>query len=237
MTGRWLFAFDFDYTIVDEDSDYYVFQQLGPEQQRKMRELYATGAYTWTDLVDMLLGELHSNGVTEAQLRALLPSIPFNPAMHTALELASAQGHEIVVISDANTVYIDEIAVAKGFRHTIQSIITNKGEFDETGRLRITRHTTHPPHGCPRCAANLCKGKELLEYVAARGPFDRIVYLGDGKNDFCPGTKLAPGRALEQMLLDPQHRAEVAAAVEFWDTSDDVLGAFTRLLGVSAEQS
>ncbi|KAH9272105.1 hypothetical protein BASA83_005694 [Batrachochytrium salamandrivorans] len=134
---RLLLAFDFDYTMVDEDSDVFVFQHLAPDLLTKMRVLYNTGHYVWTDLMDLLLGDL----------------------------------------SKRDDGYISEV-------------ITNTGHFDSNGRLRVQRWTTLPPHECNRCAANLCKGKEILKLIQNRGPFDRVVYLGDGQNDFCPSTKL-----------------------------------------------
>ncbi len=56
-------------------------------------------------------------------------------------------------------------------------------------------HPSHlPPHGCPLCPANLCKGAELRrlreESVAVGLPYKRIVYCGDGANDLCPALAL-----------------------------------------------
>lgn len=42
----------------------------------------------------------------------------------------------------------------------------------------------------------MCKGEELEAYLARRGgreSFDRIIYLGDGSNDFCPVLRLGKG--------------------------------------------
>jgi len=71
-------------------------------------------------------------------------------------------------------------------------IITNPSHFDEQGRLRVARFhgLDKPPHGCPRpCAANLCKGQEFQKLIDSQH-WDRIVYMGDSTNDFCPSTRL-----------------------------------------------
>jgi len=86
-------------------------------------------------------------------------------------------------------------------------------------RLRV--HPRHPagapPHGCPLCPENLCKGAELGRLRALRGGGlgagvdgtaspagggDRggggpiIMYAGDGENDLCPATVLRGGDVL-----------------------------------------
>jgi len=37
----------------------------------------------------------------------------------------------------------------------------------------------------------MCKGEELEKFLARHGTeFDRMLYLGDGSNDFCPILRL-----------------------------------------------
>lgn len=49
-------------------------------------------------------------------------------------------------------------------------------------------------HGCKvGCSANMCKGAELDAFMQRHGgwdAFDRVVYVGDGGNDFCPLLRL-----------------------------------------------
>jgi hypothetical protein len=33
-------------------------------------------------------------------------------------------------------------------------------------------------------------GEELEAYLKENGPFDRVIYVGDGGNDFCPLLRL-----------------------------------------------
>ncbi|KAJ3312974.1 Isobutyryl-CoA dehydrogenase, mitochondrial [Blyttiomyces sp. JEL0837] len=187
-----LVALDFDHTVIDDDSDHWVFDQLSPELRAKMRQL--KGDFQWTDLMHLLLGQLHESGVQKEEIRRVLQTITFNPAMAEAFELIREYGGEIVIISDANTVYINEILEAKGLRQHVSMIITNPGHWDEHGRLHVKRRVTEPPHGCTNvCAVNLCKGKEL---TAIMGDYQRVVYGGDGKNDYCPSTKLSPSDLL-----------------------------------------
>lgn len=55
------------------------------------------------------------------------------------------------------------------------------------------------PHGCSRCAANMCKSSILVQAKQdLRLDSDRIrsVYAGDGFNDYCPALSLGPGDLL-----------------------------------------
>ena len=36
----------------------------------------------------------------------------------------------------------------------------------------------------------MCKGEELEAFLKDKEPFDKMVYIGDGTNDFCPILRL-----------------------------------------------
>ena len=74
----------------------------------------------------------------------------------------------------------------------------------------------------------MCKGDELDAYVAAHGgkdDFSRIVYIGDGKNDYCPllrmrkGDLVLPrkGFELEKLIREDGERSGLKVDVEIWE--------------------
>lgn len=97
-------------------------------------------------------------------------------------------------------------------------IVTNPAHFEPSGLLHLERRVKlgEEQHGCQvGCSGNMCKGeicfplwremqkvetdvanrpgKELDEFMARHGgwdKFDRVVYVGDGGNDFCPVLRL-----------------------------------------------
>lgn len=81
------------------------------------------------------------------------------------------------------------------------SIITNPAHWGPStpNRLHIGRRlpSSSPPHGCTvGCLENMCKGAELDAYLEGTGGKDsygRIVYVGDGGNDFCPLLRMRTG--------------------------------------------
>jgi pyridoxal phosphate phosphatase PHOSPHO2 len=112
--------------------------------------------------------------------------------MKQVFEWIVEQGGEIAILSDANTVYISTILKHLGMDHLVTEIITNRGFFEDSGRLRVERFwkESEEPHGCPNgCAPNLCKGKELKRLMSLKA-YERVYYLGDGRNDYCPSVHL-----------------------------------------------
>lgn len=91
------------------------------------------------------------------------------------------------------------------------------------------------------CSANMCKGEELEAYLernGGRSAYDRIVYVGDGSNDFCPllrlkSTDLALVRfdfALARRIAKQGESAGMTVPVKYWDGAWEVELAFEALV-------
>ncbi|KAF8638061.1 hypothetical protein AX16_010693 [Volvariella volvacea WC 439] len=97
-------------------------------------------------------------------------------------------------LSNANSVFISTILEARSLQHIFETIVTNPAEWKEDGLLEVKRRIdpSGPQHSCKiGCSPNMCKGEELDAYLERKGhAYDRIVYIGDGSNDFCPALRL-----------------------------------------------
>lgn len=103
--------------------------------------------------------------------------------------LTRQQKAHTIVISDANDFGISRILtqlIGDEEASTIP-LLTNGSYITESGCLQIAPY--HWQKECVFCPPNLCKGNALSLYVQEHGPFDSIVYIGDGKNDICPATR------------------------------------------------
>ncbi|KAF6139698.1 hypothetical protein GIB67_002503 [Kingdonia uniflora] len=164
-------VFDFDKTIIDCDSDNWVVDELGATDL--FNELLPT--MPWNTPMDTMMKELRSQGRTIEDIAECLKRAPLHPRIISAIKAAHALGE-----------YFSEI-------HTNPSFI------DKEGTLRILpyheKFTTHP-HGCgDLCAPNMCKGTptERIRTLALKEGKKRFIYLGDGKGDFYPSSKLGEG--------------------------------------------
>ncbi|KAF9427727.1 hypothetical protein BGZ94_004298 [Podila epigama] len=233
-----LFVFDFDWTLIEADSDHWIMLNLGKEFCEGKEEEFKT--VQWTDLQDELLRKMYAKGVTTADIVESLQRIPFAAETIAALRLMKSNGAELCIISDANTFYIDTILKHHGLDQLFSTIITNPAHFDEKGHLRISRFhgLDKPPHGCERpCAVNLCKGQELQKLIDAKA-WDQVIYMGDSTNDFCPSTRLQCKDivlARSNLLLEKAIRANpemVKAQVIYWDGPPAVLAAVRTIYNI-----
>jgi pyridoxal phosphate phosphatase PHOSPHO2 len=89
------------------------------------------------------------------------------------------------------------------------------------------------------CNPNICKGTELDGWIKENGgwnAFERVSYVGDGKNDFCPMVRLRKGDwamvrkdlGLDLMLKEGKE-AELQADVKRWEGAWEVDELFQAL--------
>eukprot|EP00123_Amoebidium_parasiticum_P021669 comp7152_c1_seq1/m.2875 comp7152_c1_seq1/g.2875 ORF comp7152_c1_seq1/g.2875 comp7152_c1_seq1/m.2875 type:complete len:277 (-) comp7152_c1_seq1:105-935(-) len=234
-----LLAFDFDWTLIDLNSDTHVIEALSKKVYNETIGSKGHGDVPsqWTDLMDFSLLQLHANGFGKEDVERVLASIRLHQDMIHGLNIAAADGTDIHIISDANIVFIDRILKANGIDHLFAQIATNPAVFDSQGALRVQRLTPpDQPHGCPMCALNMCKGN-ILEGMIRNQSYSQVVYVGDGANDCCPAMRLKSGDVvlarkgfrLERALAE--NRDRVAATVHLWENYPDLLECLQGFYG------
>ena len=182
--------FDFDRTLISENSDTWVLQCL-PQLRLKDKIHECRKQFDcWTDLMDYMLRVLHDNGCSEQQMLQWMKKIKLFPAMESFLKRSKERPSvDVIILSDANTVFINAILEeCDGCLETVKEIHSNPAQFNSTGRLSVTRYHSHTCTTCKR-TPNLCKGT-VLNSILAKSSYDKVVYIGDGSNDVCPSLKL-----------------------------------------------
>lgn len=111
----------------------------------------------WTDGVASGLEELQEAGITVDQISETLSTVPFNPATKILIQYLSSNGITLMIASDANTFYIDQILRHFNIRKYFERIYSNQGTIIN-GKLKVSRYVpVDECHGCKLCPANLCK--------------------------------------------------------------------------------
>ncbi|KAJ0403096.1 hypothetical protein ATCC90586_001274 [Pythium insidiosum] len=239
-----LVVFDYDWSLINENSDTWIFRQLSPELLEEVARRRSSGS--WTQLMDEMLGELVARRpeLTRDDIRGAVADIPVQPRMLDAVRLAvEGNGAVLKIISDANTVYIDSMLKHHKIEALVSEVFTNPATFEgETARLSVRPY--HPlneaPHGCPNCPPNMCKGKRrILAKIRETTTFDRVIYIGDGGGDFCPSTLLSSrdivlaraddedGKAYGLLKKLTLHADEIKARVVPWRTGQDIFDQFS----------
>ncbi|KZV74442.1 hypothetical protein PENSPDRAFT_601577 [Peniophora sp. CONT] len=238
-----LIIYDFDWSLADQDTDRWVLEVLAPDLRRKMKT--QKDEVQWTDLVAQSLRELHARGITPEQIKDALRIMPFHPAMVRgvkAVKAAAKPETTFLCLSNSNSVYIDTILKDKGLDDLFIEVVTNPAKWEESGLLNLRRRVdpSGPQHSCKvGCQPNLCKGEELEAFLKRHGKdFDRIIYVGDGSNDFCPILRLRKQdivlcrayRGLEKRILKEGKQEGLQCQIKYWAGAWEVEEIYQNLL-------
>ncbi|XP_028991098.1 probable phosphatase phospho1 [Betta splendens] len=240
---RFLVLFDFDETIICENSDDTMVRVLpGRRLPDWLRSSYREGQYT--EFTQKILAYLSDQGVAKEAIQSAVEEIPPTPGLLNLLQYLGSrrEDFELVVISDANAFFIETWLEHAGVRPLFRHIFTNPASFDRSGRLVVLPFHSH---SCPRCPDNMCKQAILREYLVARQrergapPFQRVFYIGDGANDVCPSLALGPqdtafprrGYPMHRLLLEAQQAqaARFKASVIPWGSGDDIVECLKKI--------
>ncbi|XP_030630858.1 probable phosphatase phospho1 [Chanos chanos] len=241
--GRFLMVFDFDETIINENSDDAVVRAApGQTLPNWLLECYRPGHYN--EHMQRILAYMAQQGVQEDAIRTEIECIPASPGLPALLTFLRSrpQDFECVVLSDANMYFIETWLNKAGTRQLFSEVFTNPASFDGDGRLVLLPFHAH---GCPRCPDNMCKQVILQDYLARRArergsPFQRVFYIGDGANDICPTLALGEKDTVFPRRDFPMYRiiqdmqkgqpGTFKASVVPWANGEDVMDCLKRAI-------
>ncbi|XP_034017061.1 pyridoxal phosphate phosphatase PHOSPHO2 [Thalassophryne amazonica] len=226
-----LVVFDFDHTVVDDNSDTWVIRCLpGEKLPDSLKNSYKKGY--WTEFMGRVMNYIGDHEVSPAQVRSVMETIPFTPGMTDLLTfiLERKSNIDCIIISDSNTMFIDWILRAAGVQAAVDRVFSNPAKFNDLGYMEVQCHHTHD---CDRCPINLCKKHVLELYLSGQlnggVEYEQVFYVGDGGNDLCPTSCLGgcdvvmprKGYTLEK-LLAKQH-GSLKARVVTWSDGSEIL--------------
>ncbi|XP_058455277.1 pyridoxal phosphate phosphatase PHOSPHO2 [Malaya genurostris] len=189
---RRLAIFDFDHTICEHNTDIVVRDLL--EQNLITSEIKSIiRSCGWVPYMQRIFRLLYQSGFNKADILSAIHNIPEVPGIKTCIEEMSKNNFHIVIVSDSNSEFISAWNSFNGISQYIHTVFTNPAKFNGNGALDL--HPYHHQTECNLSAWNLCKGKIVddflnKQYVASNTVYEKIFYIGDGKNDVCPMLRL-----------------------------------------------
>ncbi|KAM4859278.1 pyridoxal phosphate phosphatase PHOSPHO2 isoform 1-T8 [Thomomys bottae] len=236
-----LLVFDFDNTIIDDNSDTWIVQ-CAPNQKLpiELQDSYQKGF--WTEFMGRVFKYLGNEGIGEDEMKRTMISMPFTPGVVELFNFIRENKNtfDCIIISDSNSVFIDWILQAANVHDVFDNVFTNPAAFDTNGHLTVENYHAH---SCDRCPKNLCKNVVLVEFVDKRLKqgvnYTRIVYVGDGGNDFCPVTFLKKNdvamprkgytlhKTLSKMSQDLQ---PIESSIVVWSSGVEILSHLQSLI-------
>ena len=186
---RILFAFDFDHTVVEQNSDTWILEGCPSSVKRDAQSERKNYPY-WTSFMNKVTEILHANGFEESHFRNIISKMNFIGETATVLKrIGDSSLADLVIISDSNTFFISSFLECYNLLQAVSCIYSNPAKFDESGKLVITPYHSH---SCQRCqqSPNMCKGTILKEVMTEKS-YGTVIYVGDGRNDVCPSLQLS----------------------------------------------
>lgn len=230
-----LMVFDFDHTVVDDNSDTWVIKCLpGEKLPDSLRNSYRKGH--WTEFMGRVMKYIGEQKVTPDQIRSVMETIPFTDGMKDLLTYISEHKGSIdcIVVSDSNTLFIEWILQVSGLHSAVDKVFTNPATINEQGYVEVQGHHSH---NCAKCPVNICKKEVLKLYLCEQSDrgvgYERVFYVGDGGNDLCPTACLREqdvvmprkGYSLEKHLaqLEKQPSSPLKPRVMAWSSGIEIL--------------
>lgn len=231
MMKKLLVAFDFDDTLIDANSDLYIRKLVpnGKQIPEGISKLYSTT--NWTQYMGGVFKFLHENGIQQEGLLSCIDEIGFVPGMKELLAFIATNNCDSIIISDSNSVFIDQLLQKHSLRNMIQSVYTNPAVFDRSGCLQIEHF--HTQDWCNLSTINLCKGHILDMHISDQKKlgvsYETVAYVGDGTNDLCPTLRLKskdvvfPRTGFRLLAKINSLNFQVDAKVKPWETGFEIM--------------
>mmetsp|Transcript_13534 Transcript_13534/g.29421 ORF Transcript_13534/g.29421 Transcript_13534/m.29421 type:complete len:309 (+) Transcript_13534:92-1018(+) len=193
-----LFVWDFDWTIVNCNSDEYVpsaFIGDAATDQRLRHMIETHGPEKWHECVSSLVNAcMDESKCSKDDICEAAASMPYLVDVRGSLkDVADDMKCGQAIISDGNDDFIGAFVKKNEMGHYFShGIETNVGNYTtiETGQQFsvVYQSSKYGGHSCNKCPPNLCKSQVLLDILrrTETNKRPRIVYVGDGSNDACP---------------------------------------------------
>ncbi len=142
-------------------------------------------------------------------IKSIVEDIPFNPGYKELFELikSNKDKFDTLIISGANTLFLEWILQKQELTDLFPTYYSNWAEPSEELVIKIRQHHEHD---CPTCDESQCKRLILLNHFEKNNlqfeDYAKIIYAGDGDNDYCVATILREGDILFPRANFPLNR-------------------------------
>lgn len=192
---KMLLIFDMDNTILKETTDYEVIKLLSKSSLDTVTEPWQN----WAKYMQQVYKKMKEESISLDKVRDSVVKIELNEGFFEIFEMirTNRDKFETLIISGANTLYIKWVLEHYKIEDLFDKCFSNIAEPDEECLIRISPNHVHE---CPVCLHDLsqCKKKVIEDYLLSKqinpktvsDHYTRIIYVGDGENDYCPSTLL-----------------------------------------------
>lgn len=226
-----LLIFDFDRTIIEEDSDMEIVNVCKEEEMRndlnaKMKELNDD----WIEYMSYVYKELAKKYTIEDIKKYLDRNTHLTKHFEDVFNFIRENKdiYEVILLSGANAFNIKYLLNKFRIEDVFDDVITNPANENTKTILTLGRYHKHE---CSMCDICMCKGKIIKDILATKDHFRNIIFICDGSNDFCLGKELKEHDvlfvrkdfSLYKKLYNKGYIDKLKCKVNLWENGDDIV--------------
>jgi 2,3-diketo-5-methylthio-1-phosphopentane phosphatase len=118
------------------------------------------------------------NGIKIKEIKEKLEEIKISNSIKKVLELCKEKKKKIIIVSDANNLFIEWILKKNKIFEYFDEIITNPTEIIKEDGIEYIKVIKYMKHDCNnKCPENICKGNIIKKYIKNN---KKLIYIGDG---------------------------------------------------------
>ena len=233
ISNKFLLIFDFDGTIIDKDSEEELLKNIFSKEEYNniMNELDNLEFY---EGFNFYFKRMKSLGLSLNDININLEKIKLSPGINELFDYLrkNKPKYKIIICSSGIDYSIKYILKYYGFLDLIDDFICTKGYIgDEKSDTLIYVPLNQFPNSCELCTASQCKSNELQKYLK-KNKFDKILYICDGSNDFCPSKKILKkddivftriNNSLYKKLFEENYKNELCCEIFPWKNGDEIV--------------
>ena len=194
-----LLIFDFDNTILNNDSFGHVFLKLLKKEEQKV--IYNSSKKNWVDGYNYTLNKIKSHGYSLTEFNKHLDELSLTKGMHELfLYIRENKNKYEAIILSSNYQYVINYLLKKfGVSDIFSEIICNPSREANPGEEEQFIYVLkRKPHGCDKCNPCNCKNNDYNEFCLSHNinNYDKVIFICDGYNDLCLAKNLGENDSL-----------------------------------------
>ena len=184
---KYLAIFDFDYTVVDDNTDTFYWSYLPEDIKNNFLDKFNEGKLTWHQLLNVLMPLLPWD-----ELIKIVTKIKMTSGILELFDYLIKSDSIICIVSDSNTEFIKQILKQQNIEKFVKEIHTNGIELptEQQPTVKVVTYEKafdfYQIRKCDQtCDINhMCKGT-VVEKLIEKYPDCVPFFAGDGGNDYC----------------------------------------------------
>jgi pyridoxal phosphate phosphatase PHOSPHO2 len=235
-----LIIWDFDWSLLDGSSSY---RLIYDSNEKTKKHVQINKSMEWTKLMNECVLILSNELYTLDMIDNLLKNAPITN--QKSVKFLTENKLEQIIVSDSNYYNISTILKHHNLIDQFKHIVTNPIVINDSSTFTIyPLHDESNPHNCKICTDNhktsnktsLCKTK-ALEDLYKNKPSKKIIYIGDGTNDFCPIINYLTeddiclcrnNYSLHRNINE--YSDKIKPKILIWNNSDDIFNILQKII-------